>query len=245
MTDKLKVLGICASPRKGNSFYLLEEALEVAAGFGAATTEINRFHFGTKPFAPCDACGAHKGLGGECRIEDSFQELRDLWLGADVILYSFPIYHMGIPAQLKAFIDRLGNSLGYYFQPSEPKTFFIPRLMKAIGLITQGAHHYGGQDLALSYMLYHALLMRCFPVPGDMPESYLGAAGWTAGQGQKSSLRKRFEAGDEDARGSLAAVRGVARRAMETALILRAGLRESRPALQNDPDYAFVLNKIG
>lgn len=245
MADKLNVLGICASPRKGNSFFLLDQALEVAAGFKGAVAEINQFHFGLKPFAPCDACGGHVRLNGECRVEDSFQELRDLWLAADVIIYSVPIYHMGVPAQLKAFIDRLGNSLGYYFQDSEPKTFSIPRLMKIIGLITQGAHHYGGQDLVLNYMIHHSLLMRCLPIPGDMPHSYLGAAGWTGGQGKKSSLKKLYEAGDEDARGTIDAVKAVAQRCMETSLIVRAGLRETRPFFRDYPEYDFAAGKVG
>lgn len=120
MTDQIHILGLCASPRQGNSDFLLDKALEIASG---ARTEVKRFSLGRKPIAPCDACMAHRALKGECRIKDAFQEMRDLWLGADVVIYSFPVYHMGIPAQLKSFLDRLGNSLGYYFQKDEPRTY--------------------------------------------------------------------------------------------------------------------------
>jgi len=151
---------------------------------------------------------------------------------------------MGIPAQLKSFLDRLGNSLGFYFQKEEPRTYQIPRLMKTMGFITQGAHLYGGQDLALSYMLNHALLMRCIPVPGDLPDSYIGAGGWTGGQPGPKSLQELFEQGERDAVIAVESARKVVRRALEAAIILKAGLKEKKQDLESDGNYRFVLEKI-
>ncbi len=241
MMDRVKILGLCASPRQGNSEFLLDKALENAPG---PNNQVKRFFLGRKPLAPCDACGAHKALKGECRIKDAFQELRDLWLDADVVIYSFPVYHMGIPAQLKSFLDRLGNSLGFYFQKDEPRTYQIPRLMKTMGFVTQGAHLYGGQDLALTYMLNHALLMRCIPVSGDLPDSYIGAGGWTGGQPGAKSLQELYEQGDRDAWIAVKSAQHVVRRAWETALILKAGLRGQEQVLKSDGNYAFVLGKM-
>lgn len=244
MTDRIKVLGLCASPRQGNSDFLLEKALEIASGYEPAPTKVKRFHIARKPLASCDACMAHRGLKGECRIKDAFQEMRDLWLDADVILYAFPVYHMGIPAQLKSFLDRLGNSLGYYFQSDEPRTFDLPRLMKTMGFITQGAHLYGGQDLALSYMLNHALLMRCIPVPGDLPDSYIGAGGWTGGQVSQKSLQELYGQGDRDTLIAVKSAQRVVQRALETALLIRAGLKAQKEFLAGDQSYGFVLGKL-
>jgi len=244
MTSTVRILGICASPRQGNSHFLLEEALESAVEQAPERVLVKPFHLGKKPLAPCDACTAHKKLRGECRIKDTFQEMRDLWLDSDVILYAFPVYHMGIPAQLKSFIDRLGNSLGYYFQSSEPGTYHIPRLMKVMGFITQGAHLYGGQDLALSFMVTHALLMRCIAVPGDLPDSYVGAGGWTGGQASRQSLKELYEQRDRDAMIAVESARQVARRAVETAMIVREGLQANRQTFARDPDYGFVLEKL-
>jgi len=241
MKDRMHILGLCASPRQGNSEFLLDKALEIASGPG---TQVKRFFLGRKSLAPCDACRAHKALKGECRIKDAFQEMRDLWVEADVVIYSFPVYHMGIPGQLKSFLDRLGNSLGFYFQKEEPRTYQIPRLMKTMGFITQGAHLYGGQDLALSYMLNHALLMRCIPVPGDLPDSYIGAGGWTGGQVEQKSLQELYGRGDRDALIAVKSAQQVVRRALETALILRAGLKEEKQTLESDGNYGFVLEKI-
>jgi hypothetical protein len=227
MTDRINVLGLCVSPRQGNSDFLLDKALEGVPESGA---RVKRFFLGRKPLASCDACGAHKALKGECRIKDAFQEMRDLWLEADVVIYSFP--------------DRLGNSLGYYFQKDEPRTYQIPRLMKTMGFITQGAHLYGGQDLALSYMLNHALLMRCIPVPGDLPDSYIGAGGWTGGQVSQKSLQELQAQGDRDTLIAVKSAQQVVRRAVETALIIKAGLESRKQALAGDGNYEFVLGKI-
>jgi hypothetical protein len=151
---------------------------------------------------------------------------------------------MGIPGQLKSFLDRLGNSLGYYFQKDEPRTYQIPRLMKTMGFITQGAHLYGGQDLALSYMLNHALLMRCIPVPGDLPDSYIGAGGWTGGQASQKSLQELEAQGDRDTLITVKSARQVVRRALETALIIKAGLESRKQVLAGDGSYEFVVGKI-
>jgi multimeric flavodoxin WrbA len=241
MTHRIHILGLCPSPRQGNSEFLLDKALEIVSG---PEIQIKRFSLGRKPLAPCDACGAHKALKGECRIKDAFQEMRDLWLEADIIIYSFPVYHMGIPGQLKAFLDRLGNSLGYYFPSDEPPTYGIPRLMKTMGFITQGAHLYGGQDLALSYMLNHAVLMRCIPVSGDLPDSYVGAGGWTAGYPGQKSLQELHGQGDRDSQIAVRGAQQVVRRALETALIIKAGLEVQKRILASDRNYGFALGKL-
>ncbi len=241
MAEGIHVLGLCASPREGNSEFLLDKALEIASGPGI---QIKRFSLDRKPLAPCDACGEHQALQGECRIKDAFQEMRDLWLEADVIIYSFPVYHMGIPGQLKSFLDRLGSSLGYYFQKEEPRTYQIPRLMKTMGFLAQGAQLYGGQDLALSYMLNHAVLMRSVPVPGDLPDSYIGAGGWTGGYPGQKSLQELYGQGDRDASIAVKSAQQVVRRALETALILRAGLEVHKRILAADPSYGFALEKL-
>lgn len=244
MTNKIRILGLCVSPRKGNSHFLLEEALEAVTRYDPERFVVKRFHLGKKPLAPCDACMAHKKLKGECRIKDTFQVMRDLWIDSNIVLYAFPVYHMGIPAQLKSFIDRLGNSLGYYFQSGEPGTYHIPRLLKVMGFITQGAHLYGGQDLALSFMANHALLMRCVAVPGDLPDSYVGAGGWTDGQASTQSLKQLYERRDRDAVIAVESTRQVARRAAEAAMIVQGGLQANRRTFSSDPDYRFVLEKL-
>jgi hypothetical protein len=116
--------------------------------------------------------------------------------------------------------------------------------MKSMGFITQGAHLYGGQDLALNYMLNHAILMRCIPVPGDLPDSYIGAGGWTVGQPGQKSLQELYGQGDRDALIAVKSAQQVVRRALETALILKAGLEARKNNLGGDQSYGFALEKL-
>jgi multimeric flavodoxin WrbA len=108
---KVRLLGISASPRKlGNSRYLLERSLEAAEQAAPDRVRSELYSLAGKQIAPCISCFRCRDLG-DCAIADDFQDLRDKWAEADAIIYSVPVYHMGIPGQLKCFIDRLGNTL--------------------------------------------------------------------------------------------------------------------------------------
>lgn len=130
----IKVLGIAGSPRHGNSEYLLECALEAANGAAPDLVQSEFYGLVGKKFAGCLSCLKCADMKGECVQKDSFQELRDKWHEADVILYSVPVYHMCIPGQLRCFIDRLGNSSYCYYNMS------VPKVTKVVGAITQGMH---------------------------------------------------------------------------------------------------------
>ena len=243
--SKIRLLGIVGSPRKGNSLFLLDHALMAAEKAYPGRVETEKYLFGQNTFAPCDACQAHKRLKGECRINDGFQELRDKWLRADAIIYSLPVYHMGIPGQVKCFIDRLGNSLGFYFTehfPGEP-SYHIPRLMKAIGSITQGSHIFAGQEHAQAFINTHAILMRCIPVPADLWESYIGAGGWTEVSPKVSALKNLYEEGKQDAQITVRAAQALGKRVVEMAMITREGLRANEDLLKDQPTYQPLLKK--
>lgn len=247
MEAKIKLLGICGSPRKGNSLFLLQEALNAAASTYSGWVETETYVFGQTPFAPCDACRAHIRLKGECRIQDGFQELRDKWLAADAIIYSVPVYHMGIPGQVKCFIDRLGNSFGYRFQeerPGEEPVFSMPRLMKVIGAITQGAHIFAGQEHAQAFINTHALLMRCIPVPGDLWETYIGTGGWTELSPKLNALQTLAEEKRPDAEIAVRSARSLGIRAAEMARIVRDGLKANEKLLAEQAPYRAVLKRL-
>jgi multimeric flavodoxin WrbA len=238
-TVPLMVLGINGSPREGNSQFLLKEALQTAQDVDSEKVVIKEYSFRGKKFNPCVGCFQcieEKHLG-ECVITDDFQHLRDLWLKADVILYSVPVYHVGIPGQLKCFIDRLGNTINRYYRlPS-------PRFLKVIGAIAQGAHFAAGQELAITFLLHHAVLKNCLPVSGDGWESYLGACGWTRTDRNKDALKKLYEAGEADAVVAVKSSRSLGKRTTELALILRAGGKQMEGTLARDPAYGPFLTK--
>jgi multimeric flavodoxin WrbA len=237
--EKIEFLGICASPRKGNSLFLLEKALEAARKLyppGQVSTALLELR--SQRIAPCTSCEGCSKTGGECIVPDSFQKVRNSWVKADVILYSVPVYHLGIPGQLKCFLDRLGNSQRkVYSVPS-------PRRLKVVGVIAQGSHLFAGQELAIAFLHQHAVLLNCIPVSGDGWESYLGAAGWTRAQKATDALRKEYDQQEFDAQVAVRACETLVRRCLETAFILKAGGRALRRDLEGDPAYAPFLRQL-
>ncbi len=243
--SKLVILGISGSPRPGNSEFLLDRALNSAFEVDPASIECLKYSFRGKKFAPCLSCFRCGERGGECVIKDDFQEARDLWLRADAVIYSVPVYHMGLPGQLKCFIDRLGNSLfGRYRHLFPPGVDSLPRHLKVIAGIAQGVHLCSGQEHALTDIVNHALLMQCLPVAGDMWEAYIGAAGWTANDIDRSALARQFREDRENARILVKAANDIGRRVAETALVLRAGVLASRDLLSANSTYLPLLQRV-
>jgi multimeric flavodoxin WrbA len=235
----LEVLGISGSPREGNSQFLLKEALQAAQDVDPEKVMIEEYSFRGKKFSPCIGCFKcveEKHLG-ECVIKDDFQHLRDHWLKADVILYSVPVYHVGIPGQLKCFIDRLGNTINRYYRLASP------RFLKVIGAIAQGTHIAAGQELAVTFLIHHAVLKNCIPVSGDGWESYLGACGWTRTDRKTSALKELYDAGEADALVAVKSSRSLGKRAVELGLILRAGAMQMEETLARDSAYHPFLTR--
>ncbi|MBK5262261.1 MAG: flavodoxin family protein [Peptostreptococcaceae bacterium] len=238
----IKVLGICGSPRNGNSKFLLEEALDSAKLVGQEV-EVEYYSIRGKKISGCIQCQACE-KDGICIIKDDYHELLQKWVEADVILYSVPVYHMGIPAQLKAFMDRLGNSLfGRYVNNFPADAATLPKSLKTIGAIAQGAHIFSGQEHTITEIINHSLIMGCVPVTGDMWECYIGVGGWTSNEIRRDSLEKQAEEGKTDALVAVRASRSLAKRAVEMAMILRAGALGTQEYLRKEPIYKPFVDR--
>lgn len=235
--NAIKVLGISASPRKGNSEYILEEALKVVDEL-PFETETSTLSLRGREIKPCVGCYACRNKEGVCPLKDDFEQLRKEYLKADVIIYSVPLFNYSIPGQLKCFIDRLGQSMtGYYGVRAT-------RPLKVTGNIVQGAHLYGGQDFAITTLTMHQMLAKCIPVAGDGWESYAGAGGWTGADGSRDALQKLVEREDRDALTAVKAARSVVKRAVETAALLQVGGTELFDYFSKDEKYIPFCQRL-
>ncbi len=242
----IKVLGYCASPRVGNSQFLLDQALDAIrarAGEIGVEVQIDTCTIRGKKLAGCLMCqGCMKD--GTCVIKDDFGTMQQQWLDADVILYSVPVYHMGIPAQMKAFIDRLGNSsFGRYKKIFGEDMVTVPKPMKVVGCISQGVHSSSGQEHTITQVMNHAMICGCIPVAGDMWESYIGAGGWTRNDESRHSMKQQFEAGEESARVAVASSRSLAIRALDLEVLLQQGGLHC-PKVLEDPKYIAFRERL-
>ncbi len=242
----IKVLGFCASPRNGNSKFLLDKALDAATAHGAELgirVETDSCTIRGKKLAGCVMC-QHCIEDGACIIKDDFEELRDKWYDADVILYSIPVYHMGMPAQLKAFIDRLGNSnYGRAKRLYGDKKRGALKQMQAIGCIAQGIHVFSGQEQTMTQIINHAMLMGALPVSGDGWESYIGAGGWTRNEEGRNALEQQYANNVWDAQIAVKASESLANRAVELAFIIQQGAYHA-PRVTALPAYLCLNQRL-
>ncbi len=111
------ILGIAGSPRRGgNSERLLEGALAGARETGARTETLIAAEAGFTPCRGCSACSAT----GECVIDDGAALYRALD-SADGLVVSSPVFFAGVPAPLKALIDRLQPYWAREYVLGEPR----------------------------------------------------------------------------------------------------------------------------
>jgi len=99
----MTVLGIYGSPRPGgNSDILLDRALEGARAGGA---EVDRIYARDLNISGCLECGGCDETGA-CIIPDEMDDLYPQFREAEAIIMAAPMFFYGVPAQLKALVDR-------------------------------------------------------------------------------------------------------------------------------------------
>ena len=103
----MRVVGICGSPRKGNTEWMLRKLLEKIAGLGAETELIL---LREKEIKGCDGCLSCEAGGRErkgiCRIEDDMQQICTKLLEADALAIGTPVYFEMLSGLVKNFMDR-------------------------------------------------------------------------------------------------------------------------------------------
>jgi multimeric flavodoxin WrbA len=99
--------------RRGNSRALLDEVLAGAREASPAGLEVEVVEAYRVDVGPCTACGACEKPGGGEEVEgcavrtDDWPRIEALLRGADALVLASPVYFMGLPAPLKAIVDRL------------------------------------------------------------------------------------------------------------------------------------------
>lgn len=229
--EKVKILGIAGSPRKGNTEYLLERALEAAESVGGVETEFVSLR--GKPVKPCMAdYGCFKNATPEVpcpTIKDDFgNEILKKMAKADGLLVGSPVYFGGPTAQIKALFDR-SMSLEVV-----GRKFGMRQSMrnKVGGVITIAVDRNGGQERTLfdmiAWMMIHDMV-----VVGTGPDrpaktgigTYFGGICTQGFPFRVSSMTPEgLRAAQEDEIG-INSVIGVAKRVAEMTKLLKAGFK--------------------
>lgn len=99
------ILIVHGSPRKGGNSDMLADEFE--RGAQEAGNTVVRIDAGRAKIAGCIACEYCFTHDGECCQKDEMQEFYPLLREADLLVYATPVYYFNLPAQLRAFQDRM------------------------------------------------------------------------------------------------------------------------------------------
>ncbi|MFC1989503.1 flavodoxin family protein [Chloroflexota bacterium] len=99
----MKILAIVGSPRpKGNTNYLVDQALEEAAKYGIQVEKIILSQYKVNPCLGHDDCASFES----CTQKDDAGWILDRFREADGVILATPVHWYNVSAQMKAFIDR-------------------------------------------------------------------------------------------------------------------------------------------
>lgn len=160
------ILGICGSPRKQATEYVLQEALSMMEEKGFETEFFTVRGKNIGPCRHCDYCMRKK----ECILKDDMYEVYPLIQEAEGLIMATPIYNGGLSANLKAVMDRC-RALG---------AVDFNFLQYKVGMgIAIGGDRAGGQELAVQQILTYYILNGAIPVSGGAFGANLGANFWS------------------------------------------------------------------
>ena len=102
----MKILVLNGSPKrdKSDTMHITRTFLEGMCD--AAPQEIHEIDVIDRHIEYCTGCFACKRNGGTCIHDDDMRAILDEILDSDLLLFSFPLYCYGMPAPLKALLDR-------------------------------------------------------------------------------------------------------------------------------------------
>ncbi len=177
----MKILAFWGSPRRnGNTRLLLDAFIDEVARAGHGVETVGLADRGKWQIAACLGCD--RCTLGKCIQNDSMQVLYPKLQEADAIVLAAPIYFYGLPAHVKAMIDRCQLFFNQSYNLKEPV-----RVKPGKGVFiscgaTKGQRLFDGAILTVKYW-FNALgteysgdvLVRQVDGPGDVlkhPEAF-------------------------------------------------------------------------
>jgi len=170
----VRIVGICCSPRRGQSTFKAMQVCLEAAGAAAGQVETRLIELADMKIGPCTACGVCK-KGLICGWEDDFGKLIGVLADPHVggIIIGTPVYFGGMTAQCKALLDRcvVLRRNGWLLRD------------KVGGVLAVGGVRNGGQELTLQSVRAAMLCHDMICVSDGRDSAHFGAALFSGGPG--------------------------------------------------------------
>ena len=103
----MKILVLNGSPKKDLSDTMCITRAFIEGMNEYEPQEVNIIHTVEKHVEYCTGCFTCMHNGGTCVLDDDMRGILDEILDCDLLLLNFPLYCYGMPASLKAVIDRI------------------------------------------------------------------------------------------------------------------------------------------
>lgn len=104
MSEKILVFNGSPKKEKSDTLHITNAFLEGMKS--VKDYEITKIDVIDKKINYCTGCFACKKNGGKCIYDDDMQDILNMILHTDIIVWSFPLYAYSMPAHLKVLIDR-------------------------------------------------------------------------------------------------------------------------------------------
>ncbi len=197
----MKILGICCSPRRGQSTYQAMQTCLAAAREQDSRIETVLIELAELDIRPCLACGQCKSRLA-CSIEDDFASLIPVLADTEVhgMIIGTPVYFGTMTSQCKMFIDRC-----VMFRRND--WLFRNRIG---GVLAVGGVRNGGQELTIQAVRAAMLCHDMICVSDGRPTAHFGATVFSG-----------IEGGIEQDDFGLQTARHLGRRVAEVALRMR------------------------
>ena len=103
----MNILVLNGSPKRENS-----DTMHITRAFldgmnDVAPQDVTTIHAIDKHIEYCTGCFTCKRNGGSCVHDDDMRSILEAILDSDLLLFSFPLHSYGMPAPLKALLDRM------------------------------------------------------------------------------------------------------------------------------------------
>jgi multimeric flavodoxin WrbA len=166
----LKILGICGSPRKGATEYMLKESLKPFEN--REDIQVEYMFLKGKKIAPCNNCDYCRKNKKPCIIQDDMNELLEQFLTADAFVIATPVYTYGATPQIHSFFSRMRPI--FHLAPKRLRDKF------GVAMATGGRRN-GGQEIAVASLI-NMMMSRGINIISNESGGYAGAYLWSKDQ---------------------------------------------------------------
>ena len=102
----MKIIGVCGSPRKGNTEWMLNTLMEEAVRYGAEVEILLLRKIDVRMCRGCLACEeGGREREGKCKIKDDMNQVYPKLLAADAIVLATPGATVGVGGGLPSRVD--------------------------------------------------------------------------------------------------------------------------------------------